>query len=73
MITPTFLDAAQESPGGDGYRIVAFFAKRARGAMAGWMIEERIRTPKALQGFDRLGYRYDPARSRPTSPVFVRP
>ncbi len=68
VITPTFLDA----DGQGNHRIVAFFAKRARGAMAGWMIEERVKSVKALQGFDRLGYRFDPARSKPSAPVFVR-
>lgn len=68
VITPSFLDA----DGQGNHRVVAFFAKRARGAMAGWMIEERVKSAKALQGFDRLGYRFDPARSTPTAPVFVR-
>ena len=54
-MTPTFLD---EKDG--NYRVIAFFAKRARGAMAGWMIRERVKTRKALAEFDGLGYRYDP-------------
>jgi cytoplasmic iron level regulating protein YaaA (DUF328/UPF0246 family) len=68
IITPTFLDAK-----GDGeYRVVGFFAKRARGAMAGWIIRERIRTIAALTEFDLDGYRYDPAASTPDGPVFRR-
>ncbi len=68
VVAPTFLDAKE---GGEP-RIVSFFAKRARGAMAGWMVRERITRPKALTEFDGLGYRFDATRSRPDAPVFVR-
>jgi uncharacterized protein len=68
VVTPVFLDAA---PDGE-LRVVGFFAKRARGAMAGWIIRERISSVKALTAFDHDGYRYDPARSTKDQPVFVR-
>lgn len=68
IITPTFLDAK-----GDGdYKQVSFFAKRARGAMAGWIVRERITTAKALTDYDGDGYRYDADRSTDDRPVFVR-
>jgi cytoplasmic iron level regulating protein YaaA (DUF328/UPF0246 family) len=68
IITPKFLDAS----GNDDYKIVSFFAKRARGAMAGWIIRERIKSARALVEFDGAGYRYDPVRSSNDEPVFVR-
>lgn len=68
VISPVFLDAKAD---GD-YRIVSFFAKRARGAMAGWMIRERIKSVRALTEFDGMGYRYSADRSRPDTPTFVR-
>lgn len=68
VITPTFLDEKNGQ-----FKVIAFFAKRARGAMAGWLIRERVKTLKGLRGFDGLGYRYDPDRSTSTNPVFVRP
>jgi cytoplasmic iron level regulating protein YaaA (DUF328/UPF0246 family) len=68
IITPKFLDAK----GDDDYATIAFFAKRARGAMAGWMIRERIITAKAITEFDLDGYRYDPARSTRDEPAFTR-
>lgn len=68
VVTPSFLDA---SPAGD-HRIVSFFAKRARGAMAGWIVTNRIRAARGLRAFDGLGYRYDPDRSRSGQPVFIR-
>ena len=68
VITPVFLDAK-----GDGeHKVVSFFAKRARGAMAGWIIRERIGSIRALSTFDGLGYRYSASRSAPDQPVFAR-
>lgn len=68
IVTPKFLDAS-----GDGdYKIVSFFAKRARGTMAGWIIRERIKSARALVDFDAADYRYDPVRSSADEPVFVR-
>lgn len=68
VITPKFLDAK----GDDDYKMVSFFAKRARGAMAGWIIRERVKSARALREFDGLGYRYDPVRSTADEPVFTR-
>ena len=52
--------------------MVSFFAKRARGAMAGWIIRERVRSARALTGFDGLGYRYNAQLSTASEPVFRR-
>lgn len=68
IITPTFLDSKNGGP----HKIVSFFAKRARGAMSGWIIKERITSIKALSAFEGMGYRYDPDRSSADQPVFVR-
>lgn len=48
--------------------IVSFYAKRARGTMAGWLVRHRVRTPSAMRQFDGDGYRYDPGASRPNQP-----
>lgn len=53
-------------------KIVSFYAKRARGSMAGWLVRNRVRTASALTRFDGDGYRYDKASSTPDQPVFVR-
>src|SRR5690606_3016852 len=55
VVSPRFLDAKGEGE----HKIVGFFAKRARGAMASWIIRERITSPKRLVEFDAEGYRYD--------------
>jgi hypothetical protein len=53
-------------------RTISFFAKRARGAMAGWIVANRVRSTRSLREFTELDYRYDPTRSTPAKPVFVR-
>ncbi len=68
IISPRFLDS---KAGGD-FKIVSFFAKQARGSMAGWIIRERITSIKALTDFDANGYTYDPNRSTPDEPTFIR-
>ena len=68
LVSPVFLD------GKDGAepKIVSFFAKRARGSMSGWIIRNRVKSPKALLDFAEDGYRYDAERSQADRPVFVR-
>lgn len=67
IVTPTFLDTKNGTA-----KTISFFAKRARGAMAAWMIRNRIKSVRALESFDGLGYRYDAERSGPDRPVFLR-
>ncbi len=68
VITPQFLESD-----GTRTRMVSFHAKRARGALARFVIENRITDPAALAEFDSGGYRFDPEASTPRAPVFVRP
>jgi uncharacterized protein len=68
VINTKFLD-----PGADGEpRTVGFFAKRARGAMAGWIIRNRVTSVSALTDFDANGYSYSPERSTTDELVFTR-
>lgn len=64
--------ATSAHPGGGQYKIISFFAKRARGAMARWAIQHRARSVKALQGFDADGYAFDKAASGADRLVFRR-
>lgn len=68
VVSPAFLDAS----GGAPPAVISFHAKRARGAMAAWMIRERVTTLSRLTAFTGLGYRHDPALSAPDRPAFVR-
>lgn len=67
VLSPVFFDLNR-----DEYRIVSFFAKKARGAMASWILLNRIKSMKALRQFDGLGYRYAEERSSADQPVFTR-
>ena len=67
IITPIFL----EDRNGEA-KTVSFFAKRARGAMARFVVERRLRDPAGLLEFDSGGYAYDSRRSQPDAPAFVR-
>ena len=56
----------------DGDRFISFHAKKARGAMARWMVEHRITDTDAMRGFDSDGYAFDAEASTPTLWRFVR-
>lgn len=70
VITPAFMEDKND---GKGPKIVSFFAKKARGAMARFVIQNRLTDPEALTSFDTGGYVYQPEQSTPDKPVFVRP
>jgi hypothetical protein len=54
-------------------RIMSFFAKRARGAMARYAIDNRIDRTADLRAFDRDGYRYVSELSTDEEFTFARP
>ena len=54
------------------YKIISFFAKKARGLMARYAITHRLRTPEQLQAFDAEGYAYASSESTPERLVFRR-
>lgn len=53
VITPVFMENRAGDP-----KIVSFYAKRARGAMARFVIQNRLTDPDAIKGFGTGGYRY---------------
>ncbi|RMO06481.1 hypothetical protein ALQ47_02033 [Pseudomonas cichorii] len=54
------------------YKIISFYAKKARGMMSRFVITERINNPEALKEFDVQGYRYSAEQSTPDKLVFLR-
>ncbi|MBT9459987.1 MAG: peroxide stress protein YaaA [Burkholderiaceae bacterium] len=54
------------------YKVISFFAKRARGLMARYAIQHRLKTAKGLEGFNLDGYGFDAAASAPERLVFRR-
>ncbi|WGM31018.1 peroxide stress protein YaaA [Brevundimonas sp. NIBR11] len=67
VITPNF----REEKDGES-RIISFFAKKARGTMARFAIDERIETAADLKAFDRDGYRFNKSLSTDTDWIFTR-
>jgi len=67
IISPQFKDAKN----GD-YKIISFYAKKARGLMSRYLIENKISHSEQLEGFDLEGYRYNSELSKKNEPVFTR-
>lgn len=67
VVTPVFLEGR-----GDEAKVVSFFAKKARGAMARFIAENRLTDPADILGFSTGGYALDAERSTPDRPVFLR-
>ncbi|WP_312735514.1 peroxide stress protein YaaA [Brevundimonas sp.] len=67
VVTPQF----REEKNGES-RIISFFAKKARGAMARFAIDERVEKADDLKAFDRDGYRFDKAASTEGEWIFIR-
>jgi len=56
----------------DAWKVISFYAKRARGLMARYVVEKRINAPEGLTSFDVEGYRYTPDVSTADKLVFRR-
>ena len=56
----------------DAYKTISFFAKKARGTMAAFMLKNKIKDINNLKSFSGLGYLYDSDRSTKNSLVFIR-
>lgn len=68
IITPVFKEEK------DGQlRALMVYAKKARGMMARWAIENRISDPADLMKFDAGGYRFEPEGSKGDNLLFTRP
>jgi cytoplasmic iron level regulating protein YaaA (DUF328/UPF0246 family) len=67
VVTPHFREEKDGSS-----RVISFYAKKARGTMTRFAIDERIEDPEALKAFDRDGYRFDKAASNVTDWIFTR-
>jgi len=70
VITPQFME---DKGDGKGPKIVSFFAKKARGAMARFIVQNRLTDADAIRDFDLGGYAWQEEQSTPDRAVFVRP
>ncbi|OEF22604.1 peroxide stress protein YaaA [Vibrio rumoiensis] len=67
IITPAFKDCKNGT-----YKVISFYAKKARGLMARYIIENNIKTLDELKSFDVAGYYFVPAESTASELVFKR-
>lgn len=67
IITPVFKDQKNGQ-----YKIISFYAKKARGLMSRYMITNRIDTAEDLKGFDLEGYYFSAKDSKENEWVFLR-
>jgi len=67
LIEPVFMEVKAGMP-----KIVSFFAKKARGSMARFIVENRVTHVEGLKDFDLGGYRFDAASSAGDRLVFLR-
>ena len=67
VLTPQFKERK-----GNGYKVVSFYAKRARGLMSAYILRHRIDNAEALKDFALDGYRYNHALSQARDWVFTR-
>lgn len=72
VLKPRVIECQFEDWKGGRYKVISFFAKRARGLMARYAIQHRIGTPAGLQDFAVDGYAYAPDASEPDRLVFRR-
>lgn len=67
VVTPVFKDLKNEK-----YKVVSFFAKKARGQMARFIIEKELVDPDDMKKFKVDGYRYNSGQSSARELVFTR-
>lgn len=67
IVTPVFKDCKNGK-----YKIISFFAKKARGMMANYIVRNRIKNPRDLEAFDVAGYYFDPDASDEKTYTFLR-
>lgn len=67
VITPAFKDWKNGQ-----YKIISFYAKKARGLMTRYIIQNQIDDPEQLKAFDLDGYRFAESMSEGDTWTFIR-
>ena len=67
VVSPVFKDFKNGE-----YKLISFYAKKARGYMSHWMIKNKVTKSEELKNFDAEGYKYSKKLSTPSEPVFLR-
>ena len=68
VITPVFLETK-----GNKAKVISFFAKKARGMMARFIVKNRLTKMDGLRKFEESGYKFDPDQSNDEKLIFSRP
>lgn len=71
-LRPRVIECVFEDWKADRYKVISFYAKRARGVMLRQAILHRWMTPSDLESFKAEGYAFDPSGSQPDRLVFQR-
>jgi len=67
IISPVFKDQKNGQ-----YKMISFYAKKARGLMSRYIVDHEITDPEAIKAFDYQGYYYSEAQSHQDEWVFLR-
>ena len=67
IVTPQFKDMKNGQ-----YKMISFYAKKARGMMARFIIQNQIESVNDILSFDLGGYSYNASLSLPNQPCFTR-
>lgn len=67
IVTPIFKDWKN-----DQYKLISFFAKKARGYMSAWVIQNKVTELDDLKDFSEQGYQFSANDSDELNPVFLR-
>ena len=67
IIVPVFKDFKNGK-----YKIISFYAKKARGLMSAYIIKNRLKKPEDIKAFDVDGYKYSKSESSGNNWVFLR-
>lgn len=68
IVSPVFKDLSNGK-----HKVISFFAKKARGMMADWIIRNKVKHPEGLSQFAVGGYEWQQTESTETAPVFFGP
>ena len=67
IVTPAFKDWKNGQ-----YKMISFFAKKARGLMTSWILKNQVKDIESLVEFNLDGYQFSPNDSDPLNPLFTR-
>ena len=67
IIVPIFKDFKNGQ-----YKIISFYAKKARGSMSAYIIKNKLKNPEDIKSFNVDGYKFNQSKSNATNYVFLR-